>query len=312
MTHPLFTVFTPTYNRAHTISRVYESLKVQTFRDFEWLIVDDGSKDNTKDVIKGFAAEADFPIRYVYKENGGKHTARNLAMQYAKGELFLVLDSDDSCVPEALERFAYHWFSIPEERRKEFSGVCALCRTQSGAIVGKKFPADVFESNNLEIVYRYRITGEKWRFHRTDVLKEFPFPEPKRKVSNYQDGIIWMKIARKYKELYINEPLRIYHESGDGLSVVQPKKVAYICMTANLSKVNGDMDYFAVAPMLFVRAMVHYVRFASHEHMCACEQYRQLSNWRSRFLFLLCLIPGKIVYALDTFHFSVRSKVSLA
>ncbi|HOV64832.1 MAG TPA: hypothetical protein PLG43_13245, partial [Spirochaetia bacterium] len=95
-------------------------------------------------------------------------------------------------------------------------------------------------------------------------------------------------------------------------SVVQPKKVAYICMTANLSKVNNDMDYFAVAPMLFVRAMVHYVRFASHEHMCAREQYRQLSNWRSRLLFLLCLIPGKIVYALDTFHFSVRSKVSLA
>jgi GT2 family glycosyltransferase len=98
MPHPLFTVFTPTYNRAHTIGRVYESLRAQTFRDLEWLVVDDGSKDNTREVVEGFAREAGFPIRYVYKENGGKHTARNLAVKHASGELFLVLDSDDSCV----------------------------------------------------------------------------------------------------------------------------------------------------------------------------------------------------------------------
>jgi glycosyltransferase involved in cell wall biosynthesis len=312
MPHPLFTVFTPTYNRAHTIGRVYESLRAQTFRDFEWLVVDDGSKDNTRDVIEGFAREADFPIRYVYKENGGKHTARNLAMKHARGELFLVLDSDDSCVSEALERFAHHWLSIPEERRKDFSGVCALCKTLSGKIVGKKFPADVFESDNHEIVYRYRITGEKWRFHRTAVLREFPFPEPERKVSNYQDGIIWMRIARKYRELYINEALRIYHESEDGLSVVRPKKVAYICMTANLCKLNEDIDYVFLSPLLFLRAAVHYVRFSSHERVRFPDQYRQLKNRKAKMLFALAYLPGRIVFSLDSFRFSVRSKGKLA
>ena len=104
----IFTVFTPTYNRAHTLSRVYKSLADQTFKNFEWLIVDDGSTDGTKVLIEKWTEEASFPIRYFYQENQGKHIAHNLGVKKARGELFLSLDSDDTCVPEALERFNYH------------------------------------------------------------------------------------------------------------------------------------------------------------------------------------------------------------
>src|SRR3954466_3782814 len=100
-----YTVFTPSYNRAHLLPRVYESLEKQTFRDFEWLVVDDGSKDNTAQVIKELAAKASFPVRYVAKPNGGKPTAVNRGAQEAQGRLITILDSDDWFKPEALERF---------------------------------------------------------------------------------------------------------------------------------------------------------------------------------------------------------------
>lgn len=128
-----FTVFTPTYNRVQTLSRVYESLQVQTFSDFEWLIVDDGSVDRTRELVEGWQMEACFPIHYLWQENQGKHVAFNYALQEARGELFLTLDSDDACVPEALERFYFHWNAIPENRKGQFSAVTALCKDQNGS-----------------------------------------------------------------------------------------------------------------------------------------------------------------------------------
>src|SRR5437762_2817315 len=97
----IFTVFTPTYNRAGTLPRVYESLKAQTFRDFEWIIVDDGSADSTQELVQSWIGDLDFPIRYFRQQNQGKHVAVNLGVKEARGEFFLNLDSDDACVPEA-------------------------------------------------------------------------------------------------------------------------------------------------------------------------------------------------------------------
>ena len=102
---PYFTVFTPTFNRAYTLQGVYESLAMQTFRDFEWIIVDDGSTDNTENLISEWKKEANFVIRYYYQTNQGKHIASNKGVKEAQGELFLFLDSDDRCVPQTLEVF---------------------------------------------------------------------------------------------------------------------------------------------------------------------------------------------------------------
>ena len=107
-----FTIFTPTYNRAHTLPRVYESLLAQTFRDFEWLIVDDGSSDDTRELIGTWRQDGKISIQYHYQENQGKHFAHNLALQHARGNLFTVLDSDDECLPGALDLFASQWDEI--------------------------------------------------------------------------------------------------------------------------------------------------------------------------------------------------------
>ena len=98
-----YTIFTPLYNRANLISRVYESLKRQKIKDFEWIVVDDGSTDGADIIISEWPkSEKDFSIRYFYKENGGKHTAINMALSHARGDFFLICDSDDYFMDNAL------------------------------------------------------------------------------------------------------------------------------------------------------------------------------------------------------------------
>src|SRR5687767_5062754 len=207
-----FTVFTPTYNRAHTLERVYASLDAQSFRDFEWLIVDDGSTDDTRSLVERWRQQARFPIRYLWQENSGKHVAFNVAVREARGELFLPFDSDDGCVPHALECFRRHWESIPGDRRARFSAVTALCKDQHGNLVGSKFPYAVTDSNSLEIHYRFHVTGEKWGFHRTEVLRQYPFPEIR--ATHVPESVVWGKIALRYSTRFVNDVLRIYYIGG--------------------------------------------------------------------------------------------------
>ena len=213
-----FTVFTPTFNRAYMLPIVYESLKKQTFRDFEWLIVDDGSTDNTKDLVETWQKETKFPIRYFWQKNGGKHRARNFGVSKAHGALFFTSDSDDEIVPDILERFHYHWNAIPKDQRSQFAGVAGLCVNRNGSIVGSKFPQDIFDSNMWAIRDKHKVTGDKCGFQRTDVMKEFPFPMFAGE-KYVMEGLVWYRIAQKYKTRFVNEIFRIYERLPDGLSV---------------------------------------------------------------------------------------------
>ena len=212
-----FTVFTPTYNRAHTIERVYNSLINQTFRHFEWLIVDDGSSDNTEELIKKWINEDFINIRYYYQNNRGKHTAINKGVREAKGEFFLILDSDDSCVPESLERFKHNWDNIPEDKKKEFSGITVHCMDTSGNLIGDEFPKDIKDISPLQMMSKFDIIGEKWGFHKTDIFRELPFLEIYGEKF-IPEGLIWNRMASKFKVRYVNDVLRIYEYSTDSLS----------------------------------------------------------------------------------------------
>ncbi len=234
-----FTVFTPTYNRAHTLSRVYESLKRQTFRDFEWLIVDDGSTDNTRELVENWQKQNLFPIRYLWQENAHKKAAFNHGVREARGELFLPLDSDDEALPEALETFNRIWLDIPDVDRSRFSAVTGLCCDPAGKVVGDYFPSDIFDSDSLETFFRYDIKGEKWGFQRTDVLREFPFPIEVNGL--VPESVIWFRIARKYKTRYVNIVLRVYQSEVDSI-------------TANLSNISIRSD----GRTLFAREILEY------------------------------------------------------
>jgi len=127
MNRPVFTIFTPTFNRADKLERAFLSLQALTYRNFEWLIVDDGSTDETEELIRELCAKAKFLVRYFRQDNSGKHIAFNKAVREARGELFVCLDSDDECLPDALEKLLACWQSILESDKKEFAGVTGLC-----------------------------------------------------------------------------------------------------------------------------------------------------------------------------------------
>lgn len=221
-----FTVFTPTYNRARTLHRAWESIKAQTFRDFEWLVVDDGSTDGTRELVERYAREADFPVRYIWQANQHKKVAFNRAAQEARGELLIALDSDDACVPQALERFWWHWQAIPAAERDRYSAVTGLCMDQDGAIVGDRFPGGEWQDGTgIEMKHRWRVRGEKWGFQRTSVLRAFPFPEDVRGL--VPEGYVWSQLDLHYLTRFINEPLRIYfRDQEDSLITGQSRNPA--------------------------------------------------------------------------------------
>jgi glycosyltransferase involved in cell wall biosynthesis len=222
MSAPLFTVFTPTYNRAHTLGRVYLSLLSQTFSDFEWLIVDDGSTDGTTALVNSFIADRKIVIRYIQQPNGGKHVAFNRGVREAHGYLFLPFDSDDSCIPTTLEQFHAGWYSISDEKRSHFSGVTCLCMNERDEVVGSSFPLKVLDGKPYEITSKYQLKGEKWGFHRTAILEQYPFPEfPDERF--VPEGLIWNRIGGNYKIRFINVALRRYYVTSNSLSSASVK-----------------------------------------------------------------------------------------
>ncbi len=305
-----FTIFTTTRNRAHTLDRPYESLKNQTFRDFEWVIIDNGSTDGTGALVEKYQAEANFPIRYYWQEDAGKHGSMNRALTLAEGEFFVTLDSDDGCVPTALARFKHHWELIPPDLRDRFTGVTALCLDQHGDLVGTRFPHDPTDSDSREIRYRHKVEGEKWGFHRTQVLREHRFPETPGYRGLIPPTTIWNEIGRTYKTRYINEGLHIYWQD-QAISLSRPVSRlddAYGGMIETQSIIDNDIAYFADAPIKFLIIGIKYSRSAFHLGHDLCWQFHALSNPPARALWAATLPAGWLAYLLERLGFvgSVR------
>lgn len=267
-----FTVFTPTYNRAHTLLRPYESLCAQHFRDFEWLIVDDGSSDQTDELVEGWIAEGRLNIRYLRQENGGKHRAFNHGVREAAGELFVPLDSDDWCTPDALERFDFHWGAIPEAQRGNFSGVGCLCRDEYGNPVGKGYPEAPLDASLLDLLRQQALIGEKWGCHRTELLRQHPFPEyPGERF--VPEALVWNRLARQYRMRFVNEGLRIYARSDDGLMAAS--------LSIRVNSPQGARQYYLEAARLplgmknSLAAWLNYGRFAAHAGLSLWQTSRQ-------------------------------------
>jgi glycosyltransferase, group 2 family protein len=254
----LITVFTPTYNRAKLLPRLHKSLQKQTNKDFEWVIVDDGSTDNTKEVIDNIIIQQDndFPIRYFYKENGGKHTAINQGVKEAKGDLFFIADSDDVLLPNSLE-IVYQQYSKIKEN-KDLGGICGLDCYADGKIIGTGLTKDFIDSNSIEIRNNYHVTGDLKEVFYTNVLKEFPFPE----IVNERfvpEVLVWNKIAQKYKLRYINQPIYQveYQEGGLTSKIIEIRMKSPIATTICY----GEMLDLQIPIKSKIKAAINYWRF---------------------------------------------------
>ena len=210
------TVFTPTYNRGYLLDKLYESLLKQTNTDFEWLIIDDGSNDNTSNIINKFIDDGKIRIRYFYQENGGKHRAINKGLDIAEGELFFIVDSDDTLIPTAIELVLEKYKSV--ENCPEFAGISFNRGYSEKEIVGKTFSSEFMDCTNLERGKK-KILGDKSEIYRTEILRNIKFPEIE--GENFMSEIVlWNEVARQgYKLRWYNEIIYICNYLEDGLTV---------------------------------------------------------------------------------------------
>ncbi|MEW6224330.1 MAG: glycosyltransferase family A protein [Chloroflexota bacterium] len=297
-----FTVYTGTRNRARTLHRPYESLRSQTFRDFEWLVVDNDSDDGTQELIARWQAEADFPIRYIRHANRGHHGSSNVAVREARGDLFVTLDSDDGAVPEALERFKAIWDGIPADQRAGYAGVTALAVDENGAPTGDPYPTDIFDSNATEVYYRYRVLGEKWGFQRTDVMREFPYPTVAGYTGMMSSHLVWGAIGRKYRTRFVNEYLGVvYFDQPDTLTkgVRDLRKNALGERMEAGAVIDDHLRYLRYAPLKYYLKAAKYSRSALWAGEDLAMQVRLLERPAARLLWFAALPLGVGVYAIE-------------
>ncbi len=276
---PLLTVLTATYNRANLLPRLYRSLCDQTCDQFEWLVVDDGSTDNTQEIVKNWVTEAKVAIRYIQKVNGGKHTAVNLGVQSTHSPLTFIVDSDDWIIENAVQEIAFY--------HHKYQGcqtpICGFAyhRLTGGVFNGSPFPKDEQIDFYPEFqVNRWR--GETAQVFFTSALREFPFPQYPGRRTAISEDIAWIQMGLKYATVYVKKALTISEYCPDGLTRNLRKSQNY------LSQYHRGLLYLHPRISLFFRIrgalMVNvYARF------CRIKPPR-------RFILLLMSLPGWLVY----------------
>lgn len=227
---PLITVITSVFNRRDILLRAMQSVDSQTYKNIEYIVVNNGSTINIDDVVEDFMKEATIPIMYIKRSTGiGPHTGKNSAFRRARGEYLAMLDSDDEFLSNAMQTFVDAWEKIPVETRHEYREVVAQCVDEYGNRVGEPFPENINSASKREarkIWNRKGLHAEHINLHLTQLLKDNMFPEPEG-VSYVVDSIaIWLKLSKLYKSFFINDTLKVYYtDSPDSISNVEIKEV---------------------------------------------------------------------------------------
>ena len=296
-----FTIFTATYNRAPLLHRAYKSLQAQTLRDFEWIVGDDGSTDETAELIKKWQRESDFTIRYFFQEHAGKNFVFNRGVREASGEYFAELASDDALKPDALERAALNWKKISEPDRKHYFAIMFSCEDETGRIVGPLFdetPCDYdFRSFNYSRKYR----SEKWQCFRTEVLAMYPFREDVPKDCHIFESTVFCEIAKKYKARFVNDVARIYFLDGPSLTrgPKHPMKNLEGLRLSICYTLNNDLDFFFRRPIHFLQKSMNFARFSMHYGLSPAEQISSLMTFPARLLWLLTFLAAIAAFGFD-------------
>ncbi|MCX2481807.1 glycosyltransferase family A protein [Pedobacter sp. MC2016-15] len=251
----IFTIFTATFNRAHLLPKLFESLKEQTYTDFEWIVVDDGSSDNTAEVMNSFISQNNlFNIKYIQQRNSGKHIAINKGVSEAEGDLFFVVDSDDYIGKDALEILKREWLLI--ESDPEFAGLAGNKCNFSGVAIGD--PAyNTLDCSPLDFRYKFNGKGDKCEVIRTSVFKMYPFPNTP--DERFCPEALFFNRLKNFKLRYFNENLYFCEYLPEGLT-------AKIFKIRKDSPINTCICYLELAESEIpfkdsFKAMINFYRF---------------------------------------------------
>ena len=283
----LLTVFTPTYNRAYTLSKLYESLTRQTVRDFEWLIVDDGSTDSTSELVKRWALDEMINIRYIRKENGGKSSAHNVGVREARGELFICVDSDDYLANSAVEIIRNAWAVADADN----VGVVAYKALNNGKSV-----TDIKDKNVLSFTLKdgydaYGLTGDTALVFKTEAVRRFEFPSFEGETF-VPEGYLYDKIDTLGTLLVVREPIYICEYLDDGY-------------TANMKRTlyKNPTGYFAyIENRLKIDKTFKHKLLDSIRYMAMAIAHKRTRKVRSApypWIALMAYLPGLALYARD-------------
>lgn len=210
-----FTIFTPTYNRGSLLERLYKSLKNQTYKNFEWLIIDDGSNDDTENIVKNFINEKKIEIIYIKKENEGKQKTYNLGIKKARGDYFICIDSDDYYIINGLEIIKK--YIDKHKKDKNISAYSYLSMDENGNLIGTRFPKNEIKSKPFDIYYNYNVRGDKGIALKTKILKNYEFPLID-KEKFITEAVLYNRIAKNSYWIFINEIIEIKEYQVGGLS----------------------------------------------------------------------------------------------
>lgn len=294
-----FTVFTSCFNSEPFINRLYESLKAQSFLDFEWLIIDDFSEDSTREILENIERDAPFDIRIFHSESNQMIAACcNFAVNNALGQFFLFLDHDDELVPNALERFDQIWKGIGQAKKAKLAGMMSNCQDQYGNYVHDELPEPPLIIDFYSLYNNLGIKGEKFFCYLTDILKEYNFSTVDRYVP---ENVMLLNISDDYDTYFFNENLRIYHinqenhesladKLGDGWRISFPKGMRH----ANLEDLNRRSRKLIFQPILFLKTIINFTRFSLHSDILLKNTFQGINNPKLK-IFAFFMSPISLV-----------------
>lgn len=280
------TVFTPAYNRAHTLGRTYESLLRQTSRDFVWLIVDDGSTDRTAELVNEWKAEGRLDIRYICQQNQGMHGAHNTAYRHIDTELNTCIDSDDYMPDDAVEKIVTFWREHGSDR---YAGIIGLDLKTDGTVIGKPFPDGLKQTTLRQYYEELHGEGDKKLVYRTEVIRQYPeYP--------LFEGEKYVGLTYKYNLIDLDYPLLVsndayviveYQDDGSSRGMWKqywnnPRGFAFL------------RKFDMVQTRLYKRKVMDCVHYVSHSIRCRNARFIQESPLKC--LTILAILPGVVLY----------------
>lgn len=209
----MISIITPTYNRSNLLPRLYNALLRQTSKSFEWIIIDDGSTDNTKYLVEKWIEENKLKITYTYQKNRGKYIAHNSGVKKASGDLCFCIDSDDFPTDTCIEDILKVW----KKNNNEYAGIIALKSYTNERIIGTELPSNIQATSLYELTEKYKCHGDKTLVYKTDILKKNLFPEFE-DVKFVTEAVVYDKIDVNNKMLLLNKILCICEYQEDGYS----------------------------------------------------------------------------------------------
>ncbi|MBE6648427.1 MAG: glycosyltransferase family 2 protein [Ruminococcaceae bacterium] len=250
------TIFTPTYNRAYCLENGYKALCRQTLKDFVWIVVDDGSTDNTRALVQSWIDECtDFEIKYIYKENGGMYTGYNKAIELADTELCVCVDSDDYLTDNAVEIIVEKW---KKEGSDEYAGIVGLDCLENGTVIGDLFPEQK-SINLIDLLFdKYPLkNGDRKNVVRTELYKKHCPMEEFPGEKDFNPHFLHLKISLDYDFLILNEKLCVVEYQPEGMSNTIFKQ--YLRSPKSFRKMRLlDMTLPGIPFKYLIKTLIHY------------------------------------------------------